>query len=136
ALATRERFAARTDVFTQGAESDSFLVLVSGAVDIIAHTSRGTDRLLAHLGPGAVVGETSLLTRAAHSATARTTEPTEALRFLYAELDRMREGNSLAAYRVIYNMARVLAARLRAADVDLAELCDDARSAVGEDDLE
>jgi CRP-like cAMP-binding protein len=134
--ATREHFDARADVFTQGAEADSFLVLLAGGVDVLTHSTQGVERLLAHLGSGAVLGETSFLTGGTHSATARTTEPTDVLRFGYARFNRLREANAIAVYRVIYNMAHILASRLRAADVDLAELCNDSQSTVAEDDLD
>jgi hypothetical protein len=58
------------------------------------------------------------------------------LRFGYARFNRLREANAIAVYRVIYNMAHILASRLRAADVDLAELCNDSQSTVAEDDLD
>jgi len=130
------RFEGGDTLFTQGSNADSILVLIEGSVDILVRGGSGIDRPIAHLGEGAVLGETSLLTGAPHSATARATELTQALQVPYERLHRMREADEQAAHRVIYNVARILAQRLRDADAELADLCDRAQGAIAEDDLE
>ena len=124
-------------LFVQGSPSDSFFVILEGKVTLYVKSKLGVDQRLATLEPGMVVGETSLLLRGTHSVTAKADQPTRLLRFADTEFERLLDASSVPALRVVRNLARVLAARLRSADIQIAEMCKDGGpSVVAEDDLD
>jgi CRP/FNR family transcriptional regulator len=109
-------------VFHEGEDADAFFVVLAGTVEVRARMAGGPERPLAHLAPGAVIGETSLLLGAPHSASIYATEPCTLLKFpkdAFLELVKERQSG---AVRVLYNIAHALAVRLRAADAHIAEL--------------
>src|SRR4051812_25854571 len=73
------RFAPGTLLLQQGQFSAELHIIRSGAVSVRASDSLGRASELARLGPGQFVGEMSLLTGQAHSATVVALSPTEAL---------------------------------------------------------
>jgi len=119
-------------LFSEGEAADTFYVLLSGGIDLSSK-----QRFFAHVGAGAAIGETSLLTNSHHSASARATEPSRLLRFPDRRFNDMLDAGSVPAYRLVVNLARVLASRLRAADSQLAAIGSqpDAQP-VPEDDLD
>lgn len=124
-------------LFAEDDPADAFFVVLSGGLDVHMRGKDGAEHRLAHLEPGAVIGEISLLIGGERSASADATEPTVLLRFPDRRFRGMLEAGSLPAYRVVCNLARVLATRLRAADAQMAELCgEDGTATVAEDDLD
>lgn len=104
-------------IFLQGEEADAFYVVISGLVEVGAQPRSGrAERVLAHLGPGAVLGETSIFLGGPHSATVRAVEPTVLLRFAVAGFMEMVETRHRGAIRVLFNVGHALAVRLRSAD--------------------
>jgi CRP/FNR family cyclic AMP-dependent transcriptional regulator len=93
-------------------------LIAEGTVRIYTSLSDGTEVTLSILGPGDVVGEMSLLDRQGRSASAVTLEPTG----LYW-LDRATFLACLGTMpRVAYNLALILARRLRLADARMRAL--------------
>ncbi len=68
-----------SSIFIQGAEADSFFVVISGKVKIYRTTSEGLESIIGHLGSGEGFGEVSLLTGEPHSANATAVEVTSLL---------------------------------------------------------
>jgi CRP-like cAMP-binding protein len=83
-----------------------------------------------------VVGEISLFIGGDGPAFVRAAEPSTLLRFPYAGFRQLMDGDCLPAFRVLYNLAQLLARRLRAADAQLAEMCDPQTPPPAEDDLD
>lgn len=108
-------------VFVEGEPAEAFFVITSGSVRVSTDGPQG-EITLAELGSGSVLGEMSLLLGGEHSASVHTLEATTLLRFPHAQFSAWLEGHSSAACRVSINLARTLAARLRAADALLKEL--------------
>jgi CRP-like cAMP-binding protein len=124
-------------LFSQGETSDAFFVVLQGKINIFVKGSNGSDQRLATLEPGHILGETSLLLKGTHSVTARSEGASRLLRFSNAQFQQLLDSNSIPALRVVRNLARVLAMRLREADGHIAEMCkDDSPSTVAEDDLD
>ena len=124
-------------LFSQGQPSDAFFVVLQGKVDIFLKGSNGSDRRLATLEPGHILGETSLLLKGTHSVTARSEGASRLLKFSNAHFQRLLDSNSIPALQVVRNLAHVLAVRLREADGHIAEMCkDESSSTVAEDDLD
>jgi predicted acylesterase/phospholipase RssA/CRP-like cAMP-binding protein len=101
------RFAARTFICRQGEPGDSLFVIQEGVAQVIVEHP-GQPRLLARLRRGDVVGEMSMVTGEARSASVIATVPTQAL-----ELDR--EGFAALFARhpsLLVNLSRILSRRL------------------------
>src|ERR1041385_2344017 len=60
-LADEMQLGAGESLFLADQPADAFYVLVSGGVDLYSRGTRSDERFLAHLGPGAIIGETSPL---------------------------------------------------------------------------
>lgn len=123
-------------IFLQGEPADAFFVVLSGSVEVRG-TAGDKEQVLATLGRGAVLGETSLLLGGAHSASLYTAEPSTLLRFpKEAFLAAVNDGQK-GCVRVLYNIAHTLAVRLRAADAHISELSQaTGRGAVVQNDLD
>lgn len=136
-LSSRMEMGPEETLFVQGQPSDAFFVVLEGGVDVLVRGANGTEQPVAHMGPGSVLGEISLIIEGNRSATARATEPTRLLRFEDRRFRELLRSGSLPAYRVIHNLAHVLATRLRAADAQIAKMCEEeSASTVAEDDLD
>lgn len=70
---------AHTAIVKQGDEGDSCFIVRNGQVEVILETEDGTQRPMTTLGPGALFGETALLTEATRNTTVRTIEPSDLL---------------------------------------------------------
>jgi CRP-like cAMP-binding protein len=57
-------------ILRQGASARNFFIIVAGEVEVI-RTSRGTERIVARLGPGQFFGEIAILRDMARTATVR-----------------------------------------------------------------
>ena len=135
-LAQRVELGAEATLFNQGDPADALFVVLTGNLDIHVRVGGGREHLVAQMGPGNVVGEISLFIGGLRSASARTTAPTELLRFPDDSLRAMMGTAAASACRIIYRLAQALAARLRAADAHIAEMSREDRAAVFDDDLD
>jgi len=136
-LADQITLSAGESLFQEDEPADAFYVLLSGGIDLFSHGNRTDESFLAHLTAGAVIGETSLLVDKQHSASARASEPSTLLRFVDQKFLDLLDAGDVPALRVVANLARVLAARLRAADDHIVELAaKQASDGAQEDDLD
>ncbi|MBN2717881.1 MAG: Crp/Fnr family transcriptional regulator [Deltaproteobacteria bacterium] len=99
-------------LFNAGDEGKEMYVIRSGAVRVVIRSRAGIDKTLAILGPGEFVGEMSVLTNQARSATAIIEEDAELLVVGVKVLEEMIVHNTEIALRLV----RKLASRLVAAD--------------------
>lgn len=103
-------------------EKQGLFVVIEGHVLVL---KRGKE--LATLGPGSVFGEIELLTRVAPTATVRAKEDTALLWLGRERFETLVRQGSLSVFRLVYNVARVLAARLRATDERTVDLVPEAK---------
>jgi CRP-like cAMP-binding protein len=102
-------------IIEQGTAGDAFYLLVEGQVVVTRHRGAGESRELARLGPGAFVGEMSIVSRAPRAAEVRALLPTVTLRVdrrrIEDLVDRAPEiGDVLIAFchsRMLENLVRV-----------------------------
>lgn len=114
---TRLDLAPGAAIFRQGEAGDAFFVVIAGLVEVRARAAAGgTEKTLAHLGAGAILGETSLFLGDEHSASVYAAEPTTVLRFRTDGFMEMIRTRHRGAIQVLYNIGYSLAVRLRAAD--------------------
>jgi CRP/FNR family cyclic AMP-dependent transcriptional regulator len=98
-------------IFDEGEEGQGLFLVLSGRVKIVLPASANT--LLLELGPGAFFGEVALLDQSVRTAQARAIEDTQIVALFRAEFYSLLETHSAIASRISFQLARVLAARLR-----------------------
>jgi len=113
AIVTRRELAAGGDLFREGDAGDGLYLVVSGEINVVKHSADG-EHLLAKLGPGAVLGEMSLVTSDARSATGRALGEAVVLHLPLAGFRTLLDSGSTAALKITHAIAEVLARRLAA----------------------
>lgn len=123
ALAETREIAAGKELFHEGDAGDGLFLVVAGEIEVVKRGPRG-DRSLARLGAGGVLGEMSLITSDARSATGRATVDTRVLRLPAQRFRALLDAGSLAALKVVAAIGEVLARRLAAMNNLVLELAD------------
>ena len=100
-------------IFDEGEEGQGLFVVLSGRVKISLPAN--VDQVLIELGPGAFFGEVALLDQSIRTAQARAIEDTKIVALFRAEFYSLLETHSSIASRISFQLAKVLAARLRQA---------------------
>jgi len=118
AVAVRKKFPKNAVVFLQEDESDSVYIILSGRVKAVIHDEQGREIVLAMIGAGEYFGEMAALDGVPRSATVMTTEPTKML-----VIHRDDFKHFLSAHPdLVFNLLKVLLARLRKADQTIENL--------------
>jgi CRP-like cAMP-binding protein len=107
-------------VFHEGDPGKGLFVVLTGEVEVLRDTVRGTERL-ALFGPGSAFGEMALIDDQPRSATARATAPTRLLILYRTHFDALVEGDRAIALVVMRNLLRTLAGYVRGGRVPVAE---------------
>lgn len=115
ALAKIKDFDGGQMIVRQFAEDNDLLVVVEGAVRITAFSGE----LIAEAGPGAVIGEVSLVDDKPRSATVTACGPTTVVAISNEDLTNYINDDPLAGKIILLNISRILCTRLRAANVAL-----------------
>lgn len=109
----RIQYSAGEIVFQEGDTGDDLYVVLSGRVAVLKHNEDGQSALLAYRGPGDVLGEMGVMSRVPRSATLVAVEDSEMLHITGRNLLLLTD----SVPGICRAMLRVLAERLRAADV-------------------
>ena len=120
---------ARCDVlFREGDPADALFVLLEGALEIVAESTDGKRHVLGRIPAGGVVGEMALLERSPRrSATAVATSDSRLLKLPSERFAQLLESDSVAALKMMHNVARVLARRLQLMNERLLQAIDKPR---------
>jgi CRP-like cAMP-binding protein len=100
-------------IFDEGEEGQGLFLVLSGRVKITLPADVNT--ILIDLGPGAFFGEVALLDQSVRTAQARAVEDTQIVALFRTEFYSLLKTNSAIASSISFQLARVLAARLRQA---------------------
>lgn len=100
-------------VFREGDSGAGMFIIKRGAVNIVTRLGDGSERLIAALTDKQFFGEMALLEDAPRSATAVATVRTELLGFFQPDLESLIERDSRLGSRICWNLARLMASRLR-----------------------
>jgi len=126
-------FAAGGTLFVEGDRADSMYLIESGELEVRTNSGVDDDVVLAQLGAGSVVGEMSILegdnTR---SASVFALCDVQAFRLSHAAFQKLRDVRSRAAYKLILNLAEILAERRRRSDARLGEVFSDPAAHIDE----
>jgi len=112
-LARPVRFARGATVLEKGAPGSGLLVLLEGTVDVLSGPEPGA-RLLNTLGPGAFIGEVSLILDGDTSAHVLARTEVRALRVTRADFQHYLDTHAAAALRILRLFTEKLAQRVRA----------------------
>ena len=116
-----EQYQAGDVVFREGDKGDAWFVLYRGAVEVLKHGATGEKRI-AELGSQACFGEISILDGSPRSATIRATVDSVAFRVPREAFGELVDDNHLVAYKLLHQMAILLADRQRTTTLRLSEL--------------
>jgi len=111
-LLHERQYAADEVVFREGQEGAGLYVIQSGEVDIVLKLADGSEKLLVKLTDGRFFGELALLENAPRTATAVVRKPTVLLGLFQSDLESLIERNSKLGAGVIWNLAKLIGARL------------------------
>jgi CRP-like cAMP-binding protein len=110
-LLHERRYLADEVIFDEGEEGQGLFVVLSGHVKI-ARPDAASDFSI-EFGPGSFFGEVALLDQSVRTAQARAMEDTLIVVLFRAEFFSLLKTHSAIASRISFQLARVLAARLR-----------------------
>lgn len=110
-LLHERRYLADEVIFDKGEEGQGLFVVLDGRVKIMRPSSEGGT--LIEFGPGSFFGEVALLDESVRTAQARAIEDTHIVALFRAEFYSLLQTHSAIASRISFQLARVLAARLR-----------------------
>jgi CRP/FNR family transcriptional regulator, cyclic AMP receptor protein len=107
------RYIADEVIFDEGEEGQGLFLVLSGRVKITLPAN--VDQVLIELGPGAFFGEVALLDSSIRTAQARAIEDSQIVALFRTEFYSLLDTHSAIASRISFQLAKVLAARLRQA---------------------
>lgn len=110
-LLHERRYLANEVIFDEGEEGQGLFVVLNGRVKI-SRVDIPSETLL-EFGPGSFFGEVALLDHSVRTAQARALEDTHIVALFRAEFYSLLEAHSHIASRISFQLARVLATRLR-----------------------
>ena len=116
-----EQYQAGDIVFSEDDTGDAWFVLYKGAAEVLKHGVAG-EKKITELGPKACFGEISILDGSPRSATIRVTEDSIVFRVQREAFAELIDDNHLVAYKLIHQMAILLAERQRTTTYRLSEL--------------
>ena len=130
AIVETKEIAAGKELFREGDPGDGLYLVVTGEIDVLKRGPAG-EHSLAKLGPGGVLGEMSLVTSDARSATGRALAQTTVLHLPVREFRALLDSGSTAALRIAAAIAEVLARRLATMNGIVLQLTGSAGSSTG-----
>ncbi len=108
-------------IFREGDPGDAWYVIYEGSAHVAKLDENNISRRITSIGPRACFGEMAILDHSPRSATVAASCDSTIFRFPRRDFEALlREGN-LAAYKLIYEMAKILSARQRRMTRELAE---------------
>jgi len=111
AIVGMRQVAAGSELFREGDPGDGLYLVVDGEISVMKRAPDG-EHALAKLGPGGVLGEMSLVTADARSATGRALTQATVLHVPARECRAMLDAGSTAALKVTAAVAEILARRV------------------------
>lgn len=108
-------------IFREGDPGEAWYVLYDGEVSVLKADHNGVPHEVARLGPRSCFGEMAILDHSPRSATVVSIGDATVFKFPRSAFERLLREQNLAAYKLIFEMAKVLAARSRNNTQQLSE---------------
>lgn len=122
-LARVHDYCAGSTLFYEDDEPDAVFFIERGAIEVFKSDGAGKKLPLAVMRESGVVGEMGLLSKEPRSATVRTLGPVRAVVLQSQAVDAALASGSIAAFRLVLGLARVLSVRLAHMDQKMFEMC-------------
>lgn len=113
------RFGPGEVVVTAGARDQSLYLVLEGQLEVLAPHGRRRYRRIASVGAGSVIGELSFFDGDTRSALVRAATQAVLAELSRAGFDALAAANPVLARRLLFDLGRILAQRLRVAQRDL-----------------
>jgi CRP/FNR family cyclic AMP-dependent transcriptional regulator len=108
-------------IFREGDPGDAWYVIFEGQADVFKQDDFLPRRRIATLSSRACFGEMAILDHSPRSASVVAAGPCTVFRFPRPDFEQLLAHGNLAAYKLIYEMAKVLCARARDTSAQLSE---------------
>jgi CRP/FNR family transcriptional regulator, cyclic AMP receptor protein len=108
------RFGPGELVLTAGARDRSLYLILEGDLEVLAARGRRGYRRIASVSAGSVIGELSFFDGGARSAAVRSVTPVVLAELSPTEFDALAAADPALARRLLFDLGRILAQRLRA----------------------
>ncbi|MDQ3863902.1 MAG: cyclic nucleotide-binding domain-containing protein [Actinomycetota bacterium] len=115
-------FEAGEEIFEEGSPEECLYVLTYGTVEVHKEVSPDRQQHLATIEAPAVVGEIGLMTESPATATVTVRSPVQAWRLPRETFLEKLESGSDAAFKVAYEIGRILAERMARTDESIAKI--------------
>jgi CRP/FNR family transcriptional regulator, cyclic AMP receptor protein len=109
------RFNPGDNVVTAGALDQSLYLVLEGQLEVLADNGRRKYRKIASVGAGSVIGELSFFDGGGRSALVRAATQAVLAELSRAEFDALAAAKPVLARRLLFDLGRILARRLRVA---------------------
>jgi CRP-like cAMP-binding protein len=130
-----QRLRAGQTVFREGDPGDAWYVLFEGTAGVSKEGVAGAARDIARLEAHACFGEMAVIDGSARSATIRAQSDLTLFRFRRGSFQDLLEEGSLAAYKLVLAMARILSQRHRRLTQQISELVEQDHAHKGQSPL-
>ena len=120
-LCHKRRYKQGETVFKRLAPGEGMFIIISGTIEIFTTDKNGNNNILAVLNNGEFFGELSLLDSDTRSATAIASKDSQLLAFLRPDLQSFSKRNPQTGNKILFNLARVMATRLRKTSEQMSE---------------
>ena len=111
-------------IIRQGDAGNSMLLLLKGELTILVKNKQGISTKIATVAPGEIIGEMSLLSNEARSASVQVQSDAQLLKIDARVLDKVDNSYPRLAIKIRKNISRILAARLKTSNQNYIEVLD------------
>lgn len=111
-IATARSFPKGAVVFAEAMVAESMWIIAEGQVSLVAKTKSGTDVALAEVGPGAFLGELSLLAPGQRLCSASALTPVKAFELRHTDFHKLLASKPQACAKLVMAIAGHLATKL------------------------
>jgi CRP/FNR family cyclic AMP-dependent transcriptional regulator len=115
AISTYVTFSEGANIFREGDASELVYLIMEGEVSLTTQVPGHGQVIILTLGPGQLLGWSSLFLPQKKTAGARTTKPTKAVAINATQLLELCQADSQLGYAIMWRVAEIISNRLRAA---------------------
>lgn len=124
AVAEPQRFRDGERVFVEHDPITALYLITRGSVRVTKGDGGGREREITVIPTGMVVGEMSLLAGTTRSCSGYALDDVEVYKIAGVDFHQLLDHDSLAAHRMVLNLSKLMASRMRAMDEKMVQLLD------------
>jgi CRP/FNR family cyclic AMP-dependent transcriptional regulator len=127
-ISTFVTFTEETTIFRESDTSDLVYLITEGEVSLLTQVPGHGQVTILTIGPGQLLGWSSLFQPKKKTAGARTNMPTKAVAINALQLLELCQNDNTLGFRIMWNVADVISDRLRAARTQLLDMFEPSRT--------